>query len=198
MVSMLTSSWNAGYLGYAIRMGHLSRYLARPGSTLFSAIANNLSEKLVKLVPLIPMVAALWWAFRGSVELPADAVRWLLFAVSVIAAGVMVFSIDIMIASLAFWLDDVWGVTRAYQLLSMILRGQLVPLALMPAWAEGFIDAQPFRFTLSFPLELVVEDLATREMAIGMALQIGYAVLAVLAARWQWRRGLRAYSAVGA
>jgi ABC-2 type transport system permease protein len=198
VVSMLTSSWTSGFLAEEIRLGKISKWLIRPGSTHFNGIANNLSEKLIKAVPLAPLIAILWWFFREDVALPAGAARWFLFAVSVISAAVIRYALDVLVASLAFWLDDISGIDYARGVLSMVLRGHLIPLALFPAWSQGFMEVQPFRFTLSFSLELLVEDLSTRDIIFGMTLQLLYPVLAVVAARAVWKRGLRAYSAVGA
>lgn len=198
LVSMLVSSWTSGYLASEIRLGHISKWLVRPGSTHFNGIANNISEKLIKIVALTPMIAALWWFFRDSVALPQDPLRWTLFLASIVAAAVMVYALDVLVASLAFWIDDIGGIDYARGLLASLLKGHVVPLVLLPAWSQGFVEVQPFRFTLSFPLELVVRDLSGQELATGMALQVIYPVLTVLAARALWRRGLRAYTAVGA
>lgn len=198
VVSMLTSSWGSLFVAEDIRLGQISKWLARPGSTHFNGIANNISEKVIKTIVLAPMIAVLWWAFRDSVALPTSPLRWLLFAVSIVGAAVMVFSLDVLVGSLAFWLDDIGGIDYARGLLADILRGGLVPLALLPAWSQGFINVQPFRFTMSFSLEIVIGDLSTRELAIGMGFQLLYPILTVLAARALWRRGLRAYSAAGA
>lgn len=198
VVSMLTSSWASGFLAQGIRLGRISRWIVRPGSTHLNTIANNLSEKLIKVVPLAPMIAILWWAFRDSVALPSHPATWLLFTVSVVAAAVMVFALDIIVGSLAFWIDDTGGIDWARELVASVLRGQVVPLALMPAWAQGPIDLQPFRFTLSFSLELLIGELSTGDVVVGMALQLLYPALTVLGAVWLWRRGLRAYAAVGA
>lgn len=198
IVSMLTSSWVSGFLAESIRLGKISIWIVRPGSTHFNGIANNLSEKMVKTVALTPLIAIIWWSFRDSVMLPADPLRWTLFLLSVIAAAIMVYALDVLVASLAFWIDDITGIDRARELLSLIFRGQLVPLALMPVWAQGFVNVQPFRFTLSFPLELIVGDLNRNDLIMGMTLQLVYPVLTVAAAVHLWRRGLRAYTAVGA
>lgn len=198
IVSMLTSSWVSGFLAESIRLGQLSIWVVRPGSTHFNGIANNLSEKLIKIIALSPMIAVIWFVFRDEVVLPDDPVTWLLFTVSVIAAAIMIFALDVLMGSLAFWIDDITGIDQARGLLSVIFRGQLVPLALMPVWAQDFVNLQPFRFTLSFSLELVVGDLSGRELLIGMALQLLYPVLTVIVARRLWRCGLRNYSAVGA
>jgi ABC-2 type transport system permease protein len=198
VVSMLTSSWISGFLAESIRDGKLSIWIVRPGSTHFNGIANNLSEKIIKGIALIPLVGGVGWFVRDAIALPSDPGRWVLFTVSVLAAAVMVYAMDVLVGSLAFWLDDVTGIDRGRSLIIGVLRGQLVPLALFPAWAQGFLDLQPFRFTMSFSLELLVGDLTGSDLTIGMTLQVLYAVLFLLGAVWIWRRGLRAYTAAGA
>ena len=198
VVSMLTSSWISGFLAESIRLGKISIWIVRPGSTHFNGIANNLSEKIVKSAALAPLIAILWWFFRDSIVLPTDPLRWLLAGIAIVAAAVMVYALDVLIGALAFWVDDIGGIDWARNLITIVLSGQLVPLVLMPAWARGMMDVQPFRFTLSFPLELIVGDLSPADLALGMTLQLLYPVLTVLAAYRLWRRGMRAYTAVGA
>lgn len=198
VVSMLTSSWISGFLAESIRDGTLSIWIVRPGSTHFNGIANNLSEKIIKGIALVPLIGGVGWFVRDAISLPSDPARWAMFAISVLAAAVMVYALDVLVGSLAFWLDDVTGIDRGRGLVIGVLRGQLVPLALFPVWAQGFLDLQPFRFTMSFSLELLVGDLAGSDLVIGMALQLLYAALFLLGAIYVWRRGLRAYTAVGA
>lgn len=198
VVTMLTSSWISLHLAESIRMGDLSRWLVRPASTHYNGIANNISEKVMKFGALVPMVGVLWWVFRDSVTLPGSPVRWLLFAVSVGLAAVMAYAVDVLMGSLAFWFDDVAGLDRARSLLTAVLSGYVVPLALMPEWSQGVMRVQPFRFLASFPLEIIVGGLDGRALATGMAMQVGYAALFLGAAAATWRAGLRSYAAVGA
>lgn len=198
VVTMLTSSWGAPFLADAIRSGELSRDLIRPAPAQLNGIANNLSEKTMKLVALAPMVAVVWWIFRDSVNVPLDPVRWLLFVPSVILAAALVFALDHVIGLLGFWFDDVGGLNQAKGLLTDVLSGAIVPLALMPEWSRGFMEFQPFRFMVSFPLEIVVGELPMRDVVIGFAVQAGYVGLAIFGWAAVWRAGIRAYSAVGA
>jgi len=197
-VSMLTSSWSSQFLAGDIRNGNLSAVLARPGSYLYGMIANNLAEKGFKSLVLAPMILVFGWLLRDSVSLSAPPTRWLLLLVSIVLAAVIILSLDVIFGSLAFWIDDISGVERGRMLLSAMLAGQLVPLALMPDWASGFVRLQPFRFMISFPLEIVVGDLGQHELGIGFIAQLCYLALFFLFARWIWQRGLRSYSAVGA
>lgn len=194
IVAMLTSSWTSGFLAASIRLGGLSSWLVRPCSTHLNGIANNLGEKVVKLFLLVPLVAVLGVIFRSEVELPSQSTRWLAFAVSLLMAGAMTFSLDVVIGSLAFWFEDVSAIDRLRSLLSRILSGALIPLALFPSAFANFLNAQPFRFMVSFPLEVLLGH----PSASSFALQIAWFAAFVGAAALVWRVGLRSYQGAGA
>ena len=198
IVSMLTSSWIAEYLAESIRLGKLSPILLRPAPEIANALANNLGEKIVKLVFLLPMVGVIALLFRGEVRLPPDPIAWVLFVISLPFAAATAFLIDFLIGSLAFWADDVTGLSRVRTLVGTFLSGQLVPLALFPDWLTPFLRVQPFRYTLSFPLEVLTGQLTRTEITVGFGLQVGYCVALWGAYRLIWHVGLRAYSASGA
>ena len=197
-VTMATSSWMAGFLAQDIRLGKLSSWMVRPASLLTGFVANNLSEKFLKLFALVPMIGVLWWIFRDSMNLPAGADRWALFAVSIVLGAILVFTIDILIAALAFWMDDVSALAQARLIIASVLSGAVVPLALMPDWSRGFIDNQPFRYTVSFPVEIVAGDLSGQDLLVGLGVQFAYVLGFATVARLVWAAGIRAYSAVGA
>lgn len=197
-VTMATGSWLSWFLSEDIRLGRLSSWLIRPASLLHGFVANNISEKILKAVILLPMVGILAAIFSASIHIPADPTRWLLFAVSTFLGAVLVFVFDILVGALAFWFDDTDGIDRARVLVMNLLSGAVVPLALMPGWLHGFVSAQPFRFTVSFPVEIVIGGLSSGQIATGFVLQFGYVAGLCLVARLVWLAGLRAYSAVGA
>jgi len=144
------------------------------------------------------MIGGLWWIFRDSMKIPAGPGRWVVFAVSLVLAAVLVFTIDILIASLAFWMDDVAALAQARLIIASVLSGSVVPLALMPDWSRTFVDYQPFRYTVSFPVEIVAGQLTGHELLVGLGIQLGYVVVFAAIARLVWSAGIRAYSAVGA
>lgn len=194
IVSMLTSSWTSGFLADSIRLGGLSAWLVRPCSTHLNGVANNIGEKVVKLTLLVPFVIVLGIIFRDQVELPASASRWFAFALALVLAGGMTYALDIVIGSLAFWFEDVAAVNRLRFLLSRILSGALIPLALFPSMFAGFLAVQPFRFMVSFPLEVLIGD----PSGSSFALQFGWFATFVGAAMVTWRLGLRSYQGAGA
>jgi len=198
LVSMLTSTWAGGFLAQNIRLGSLSPMLLRPVTPLAGYIGNNLGEKIIKLPLLLPLIAFVALAFRDDLRLPADPLAWLLFGLALPMAAAIAFLLDIVLCSLAFWLDDVWGLLRVKALVGAFLAGQFVPLALFPPELSGFLEAQPFRYTLSFPLEVLTGHLSVAALARGFGWQVAYCVGLWACYRLEWRYGLRSYGAVGA
>jgi viologen exporter family transport system permease protein len=82
-------------------------------------------------------------------------------------------------------------------LAARVLSGGIVPLALLPVALQGFLAVQPFRFMLSFPLEVLLGT--TRgSVATGFAWQAGWLAVFAGGAAALWRVGLRGYQAAGA
>jgi ABC-2 type transport system permease protein len=198
LVSTVTVSWLVHLVPENIREGYLSARLLRPVSPLAQYAGNNLGEKALRLIMLVPLTAAAALLFRADLRLPADIQTWTLFAAAVALAAVVAFLLDLVVCSLAFWMQDVWGLSSAFALAERFLNGGLIPLALFPPWLMGIVQAQPFRYTLSFPLEILTCALSADATARGFAWQAAYAVGLYLVYRVQWRYGLRAYSAAGA
>lgn len=198
VASMLTGTWFATYVAEHIRLGGLSAWLLRPAPYIFHDVGNNIGEKVVKLPLLLPLVGLALLLFRDDVRLPAEPLRWLLFALSLPMAAAIAFLIEFLIGLLAFWVQDVGGLIRIKVFADALLSGRLVPLAFFPAAFSGLLAAQPFRFTLSFPLELLTGQATGLAAAKGFAAQAAYCLGLWAAYRLLWRIGLRSYTGVGA
>jgi ABC-2 type transport system permease protein len=197
LVSMATSTWAAVYLAEDIRNGTLSAWLVRPAPEVLQRVGNNLGEKVVKLGLLLPLVGAVAVVFRGDLRLPATPLPWILFGVALVLAAVLNFLLDYCLGSLAFWLQNVDAAVSLDGLLRGLLAGRFIPLVFFPAGLQGFLAVQPWRFTLSFPLEVLTGGLPAEALATGFLWQTGYVVAAGVGLRLLWRLGLRGYAATG-
>lgn len=107
------------------------------------------------------------------------------------------FLLDFVIGSLAFWMEDVNGISRVRTLVAVFLSGQVIALALFPGKFSVFLIKQPFRYMLSFPLEVLTGSGRGGALALGFGLQAGYCALFCVLYRLVWFHGLRAYSSAG-
>lgn len=196
-VTMLTSSWSAAFLSQSIRNGDLNRWLIRPASNFLDGAANNLGEKAVKIVLLAPVIALVVALLPGELNVPGRPLTWALFVLAIVFAAAIAFTFDIARAALAFWFEDVQGFHTALDLMGYVLSGAVVPLVLLPSALAGGLQWQPFRFMVSFPIEVLLDGVPGGPL-FGFAQQLGWLVMMAVLAGGIWRLGLRQYAAAGA
>jgi ABC-2 type transport system permease protein len=138
VVALLTSSWTTQHLSASIRLGGLSSWLVRPCSTHLAQLANNLGEKLVKAVVLVPLLALLAVPFRDELRLPGSVGRWACFAVAtVLAASAGVTCVDVRSARWPSGSRTPRGWDRLRALGTRVLSGAVLPLAMFPTCTQA-------------------------------------------------------------
>jgi len=98
----------------------------------------------------------------------------------------------------AFWITRVSAVNQGYYIAALFLAGQVAPLALLPSPVRVAASILPFRWMISFPVELLMGRLTPVQALAGLTAQAGWLVLAFVLLRIVWRAGVKIYSAVGA
>jgi ABC-2 type transport system permease protein len=195
-VNHATFTWVMWEYEYRIKHGALSAMLLRPIHPIHSDIADNVSYKLLTLIVLIPTAIALSLAFRPTFNL----VPWaaIAFIPALVLAFVMRFLIEWTIALAAFWTTRVTAINQIYYVGVLLLAGWIAPLSLLPAPLQTLATLLPFRWMLSFPVELLLGRLSQQDALVGFGAQALWLVIAFVLLRVVWRAGLRQYSAVGA
>jgi ABC-2 type transport system permease protein len=180
---------------WRIREGELSGALLRPLHPLHEDIASFAGWKFVVIVLWLPIAAVLWLAFDPVLD-PS------LLEVGVFAAAIWgAYLIRTMFLSLlgmvTFWTTRVSAIFELAFALELLLSGRLVPLDLMPTWAEDLAAVLPFQWTFYFPIQSLVSDYSTGELLRGLAMQVFWIGALTGLALLLWRFAIRRYSAVG-
>ncbi|MHB0878108.1 MAG: ABC transporter permease [Anaerolineae bacterium] len=195
VVNQLTFAQTNWTVGDLIREGYLSPLLLYPVSPLYTFVTGELAGKAVYLLFVLPVTAVLALVLHPELQLTLFAV--LAFLPALLLAWLLRFLWGFALADLAFW------ATRADALLALqnafifLLSGQVAPIALLPPAVRLAAVVLPFRYMLSFPVEVLTGHLTRPEMAIGFALQTAWTLLAYVAWRATWRHGLRRYTSIG-
>ena len=134
--------------------------------------------------------------FKPSFEI----VPWALVAFfpAVLLAFAVRFIIEWTLALAVFWTTRVAAVNQGYYVVSLFLAGQMAPLALLPKTIRIIASILPFRWMISFPVELLLGKVAAKEAALGFVAQILWLFIGFVLLKRIWRSGIRIYSAVGA
>jgi ABC-2 type transport system permease protein len=196
VVRQLTGSWLVWALNYEIRHGSLSQKLLKPIHPLVTYTADNLSAIPLRAAFAAP-IAIISLLVMDPGVFPATPGRLALLAAALVGAWAINFFTMALIGSLAFFMESTIAVFEVWLVVFALLSGYLVPLELFPPWIRGLAEALPFRYTLSFPVEvalgLIQGERALRALAVEWAYVAGFVTAALLV----WRAGLRRYAAFG-
>ncbi len=195
VVNQFTYTWIMWEYEYRVREGYLSFALLKPVHPIHSDISDNLSSKLITF-PIILVVAGI----MALIFKPVASLRlWagLVFIPVLILAFLVRFLVEWTLALAAFWTTRVNAINQVYFVLMLFLAGQIAPLSLFPAWIQAVANILPFRWMLSFPVELFLGHLTPLQALEGAAVQLAWVVASLFILRVVWRAGVKAYSAVG-
>lgn len=195
IVNHLTFCWHMWEYDYIIRQGQLSARLLRPVHPIHADLAENLSYKVLTSLVVAPTTLVLVLIFK-PVWQPQTA-QLVAFLPSLIMAFLIQFFLGWTLAMAAFWTTRISAINRIYFLGKLFLAGQLSPLVLLPVWLQTAASISPFRWMLSFPVELLLGRVAGTAVFTGLLAQVAWVVIGVIAVRTMWRAGVRRYSAFG-
>jgi len=195
LVRLLTGSWVVWELTMEIRQGVLALRLLRPLHPLIAYSAENLAAVPLRGIVAIPVVSILLWTARG--QLGHDPLLWLMLLPALLGAWLLTFLVMALIGTLALYVESAASLFEAWLGISAVLSGYLVPLDLFPQSVQRIALWLPFRFLLSFPVELMLGKHGRVEALGLLGAQWLYLAVALLATNLVWRAGLRRYSAYG-
>jgi ABC-2 type transport system permease protein len=116
----------------------------------------------------------------------------LLFLALLALGAVTIYCFWLVIATLAFWIVNVWEIIELFQ--GIYLAGRW-PVSIFPAWLRvGLTFIVPLAFAITVPAEAVTSRLEWS--TVGLA--VGFTAAFFAFTRWWWRFGLRFYSGASA
>jgi ABC-2 type transport system permease protein len=142
------------------------------------------------------IAAGLAGIFHASVSPTLWAIA--IFIPALLLAFLLRFLLEWTLAQAAFWTTRVGAINQSYFVMMLFLSGQIAPLTLLPHPIQVLAAALPFRWLISFPLELLLGRLTLAEALTGLGAQAAWLIVSFVLVRIVWRAGIRVYSAVGA
>ena len=118
-----------------------------------------------------------------GVRLPADALRWACFFLSVALAVWLSFGLRFLYNMSAFWLLDQRGVGALVTAAALLLSGFLVPLNYFPDGVRGIVTWLPFAGMLQAPIEVLLGKLTGVALAGALLFQASWGLVLLAANR---------------
>jgi ABC-2 type transport system permease protein len=180
---------------WRIREGELSGQLLRPLHPIHYDIAGFAGGKIPWLLYYLPIAVVLTLVFHPTFDVRPFEIA--VFAVAIWGAYLIRTFNQSALGLITFWTTRVGAIFSLYILVELLLSGRLVPLTLMPDWAQTLAWLLPFRWTFFFPIEALVGDLSNAQLVGGLALQVFWTLVGIGIFALVWRHAIRRYTAVG-
>lgn len=173
-----------------IRTGNVAYKMLRPVDLYWfwfsRGVALRSAPALLRSVPMF-IVA---WLFFG-LSLPASGAAAAAFAISLLGALLLVTAIGTLTTIMLFWTVSGEGLIRLIPLVTWFLSGIVVPLPLLPDWAQPILNVLPFRGVIDVPFRLYMGHIPASQAPGLIAFQLAWTAILVVAGRLLLSRGAR-------
>jgi len=186
----------------SIRTGNVAYELCRPldlhGVWLARALALRTAPVLLRLVPMV-LVAAIVLPLVGlgawQLPPPASAAAGALWLVAFAGAIAVSSALTALVQVGLLWTAGGEGVPVIVGTLAVLLGGLVVPLPLLPDWAQPLLLATPFAALLDLPARVYTGALSTEQGVLVLAHQAFWIAALIGLGRW-WLAGRLRHIAV--
>lgn len=198
-VMNLTDCWTVHTVPEQIRDGSLSRTLLKPVHPLWLHVLENVAHKSLQMMILLVPLATLVVVFHSqfpSLELGPAKIAGV--ACVLMLAAALRFVQSTTLAMTGFWIEHVETLNLVLnQGIWALMGGMIVPVETFPAPVKALAELLPYRYSLSFPIEILRGRLALSEALAGILIATFWILLFLVTGRYLWRRGLKSFTAYG-
>ena len=150
MPVMIWGSWDIAQM---IRTGDIVSDLLKPYSFFGYWLSRDLGRAAAMVLMRAIPTFLIGWLFYALV-LPGQPARWFGFALSVLLAVMLSFSLRFCFQIIAFWWTDIQGLRSTQTLIVNFFSGFLLPIAFYPGWLRPLMNVLPFRGMMMSPIDV--------------------------------------------
>jgi len=199
MISRAFSSMPGLASGIArdIRSGTVKKYLIQPIDMLGFLLLYRIAHKLVYYVVAAVPFALVFFLCRGFFHGWPDAATLLAFLASLILSFLLGFFLEATIGMVGFWFLEVSSLLFVYMLFNFFFSGHMFPIDMLPGVWGTLVKLIPLQYLAYFPAAVFLGKVSGADLVWGLAIQLGWVVLFVIASRVTFHVGVRRYSGFG-
>jgi ABC-2 type transport system permease protein len=178
-----------------IRQGELSALLLRPVHPIHYDLSGFAGWKVVAVMLWLPIGLGLTLIFHPTFDTtPSSAVA---FAISLVGAYLIRSLFLWALGMVTIWTTRVGALFELYISIEMVLSGRLVPMTLLPGWAQAIANFLPFQWTFGFPINALIGHMSTGQLIHGLLTQAMWVGIGAIIVAGFWKLSIKHYSAVG-
>jgi ABC-2 type transport system permease protein len=180
-----------------IKSGKFSLFLVQPLGYFPYRLCSYLGQKLPNLGMILIILMAVLLGLSAFAVVSLSIAGYLAFLVTLALAVLLNFLIFYCISAMSFWLVEVGFLFEGIRIVTILLSGGIFPLEVFGARFVQLMNLLPFKYTVSYPVNVLNGTMSPAQIAQGMLAQCVWIVACWGLARYLWGLGGRHYVAVG-
>lgn len=180
-----------------IKSGKYSKFLVQPLGYFPYRLCSYFGQKVPNLVMIFSILAIVLFGLNTFWGVALEAGRVLAFLLTMALAVALNFLIFYCISSIAFWIIEIGFLFEGIRIVTILLSGGIFPLEVFGPRFVQLTSFLPFKYTVSYPINVLNGQLSPAEMIQGMLIQCAWIVICLVLAEGLWRVGGKRYVAVG-
>ena len=173
--------------------GNIAYELLRPVDIYslwyFKSLAVRISGTLLRCVPVLTIAVLLP---QGYNLLPPESILSLFLCIITLILGVLLITSIIMLIYISmFYTLSIQGSLIFFAAVSDFLAGGIIPIPLMPEWAQKICYILPFRWSGDLSFRIYSGNIGTEEALFSILVQIFWITTLVLLGRFILKKSLK-------
>ncbi len=180
-----------------VKSGKYSKFLVQPLGYFPYRLASYFGQKLPNLAIILSILTVVLLGLNAFWGVSLEFNRVLLFLAALVLAVALNFLIFYGISAISFWLVDIGFLFEGIRIVFILFSGGIFPLEVFGPAFVRIMDFLPFKFTVSFPINVLNGKILMPQVFEGLLVQCLWIAACYFLADLLWRVGGRRYVAVG-
>lgn len=129
--------------------GDLYQFLLRPLSLYKWLFAKNISEQLVPVLFILPVLITVLLILPGT-NILLSPISLFIFLISLFLSFVLSFNLSYFLGLFCFWIDEFWAIGNLKFVIISFLSGSVLPYTFFPLWLSHTLSYTPFPYLASW------------------------------------------------
>jgi ABC-2 type transport system permease protein len=183
-------------LAMEIKEGQFAAALVKPISVYQVYFLRNFSWRFVRMSLSVPFLIVFILIFGDTLRGAEFHLGWT-FLVTLFLGHLLSFTTVMMLGFLALFIEEAFALFELYYFPMLFLSGQIIPVAMLPGWAQSIAKYLPFYYTTNLPVDVAIGRVSSANSLPLIGVQIFFVALTYGASKLLWAKGLKQFTGVG-
>lgn len=199
LVSKFTSDYTIEHGVRNILDGRFSNFLLKPFNYLLEYLGINIGGNVLRVILFLPaFFLGIFIAWQNNLWIMNFNIHSIFLGFVAILIGFLIsFFIGNIISLIAIKIKEMDSIRIFFYNIASLLSGEFIPLVFLSGFARKIFILLPFRYTLSFPVEVFIGKIDPQESFLGFFIAIIWLIILFIGYKLIYRKAIRRYEAEG-